>query len=79
MLNEALAIQVEEVNDLVIIREELVSEDNLASRQSYELAVGTVSDVSRASRRPMADPKSVHFTHAAPQDLRVHRRLFGLM
>ncbi len=78
LLNEALAIHIEEVNDLVIIREELVSEDNLASRQSYELAVGTVFQMFRALLGDRWQTESVHFTHAAPQDLRVHRRLFGL-
>jgi AraC-like DNA-binding protein len=78
LVNEALAIHVEEFNDLVIIREELVSETNLASRQSYELAVGTVFRMFRALLGERWQPYSVHFTHAAPPDVSVHRRLFGL-
>jgi AraC-like DNA-binding protein len=78
LLNEALAIHIEELNDLVIIREELVADANLASRQSYELAVGTVFRMFRALLGERWQPYSVHFTHPAPPDTSVHRRLFGL-
>jgi len=78
LLNEALAVQVEEFGDLAIIREELVSETNILGRQSYELAVGTVFRMFRALLGDRWQPESVHFTHAAPPDRSVHRRVFGL-
>jgi AraC-like DNA-binding protein len=77
LLNEALAMHVEEAKDLVIIREELVGDGNLASRQSYELAVGTVFRMFRALLGDRWQPYSVHFTHTTPPDTSVHRRVFG--
>ncbi len=77
LLNEALAIQIENFNDLVIIREELVSESEAPARQSYELALGTIVRIFRALLGERWQPYSVHFTHSAPKDLSVHRRLFG--
>src|SRR5262249_6171796 len=76
--NEALIVHIEDANDLVIIREELVGDSNLAGRQSYELAVGTVFRMFLALLGERWQPESVHFTHAAPPDQSVHRRLFGL-
>jgi AraC-like DNA-binding protein len=77
LLNEALAIHVEDFNDLTIIREELVSESGLPARQSYELAVGTTFRMFRALLGERWQAHSVHFTHIAPRDTGVHRRLFG--
>ncbi len=77
LLNEALAIQIENFNDLVIIREELVGENEAPARQSYELALGTILRIFRALLGERWQPYSVHFTHSAPKDLSVHRRLFG--
>lgn len=77
LLNEALIIDLEDARDLVIIREELVTESTQTARQSYELAVGTIFRMFRAVLGPRWHPYSVNFTHAAPPDLSVHRRLFG--
>jgi AraC-like DNA-binding protein len=48
-----------------------------AQRQAVELAVGVfyraLSEVSRGRWRP----ESIHFVHSGPDDLRVHRRVFG--
>jgi AraC-like DNA-binding protein len=76
-LNEALAMHIEEFNDLVIIREELVSEGEPLARQSNELAVGTILRMFRALLGDRWQPDSVHFIHSAPADTSVHRRLFG--
>jgi AraC-like DNA-binding protein len=76
-LNEALAMHIEDFKDLVIIREELVSEGEPLARQSNELAVGTILRMFRALQGDRWQPDSVHFIHAAPPDLSVHRRLLG--
>jgi AraC-like DNA-binding protein len=76
-LNEALAMHIEDFKDLVIIREELVSEGEPLARQSNELAVGTILRMFRALLGDRWQPDSVHFIHSAPSDLSVHRRLFG--
>jgi AraC-like DNA-binding protein len=76
-LNEALAMHIEDFKDLVVIREELVSEGEPLARQSNELAVGTILRMFRALLGDRWQPDSVHFIHSAPPDLSVHRRLFG--
>jgi len=78
LLNEALTMHVENAGELVIIREELVAETPIASRQSTELAIGTLFRVFRTLMGSRWQPYSVNFAHAAPADLSVHRRLFGL-
>jgi AraC-like DNA-binding protein len=78
LLNEALTLALEDAGDLVIIREELVTEGTRPARQSYELAVGILFRMFRAVLGPDWHPHSVNFTHPAPADRSVHRRLFGL-
>ena len=70
-------MHIEDFKDLVIIREELVSEGEPLARQSNELAVGTILRMFRALLGDRWQPDSVHFIHSAPADLSVHRRLFG--
>jgi AraC-like DNA-binding protein len=77
LLNEALAMHVEQSGDLVIVREELVTEGVTPGRQAQELAIGTLFRMFRTLLGPRWRPHSVNFTHAAPADLVVHRRLFG--
>ena len=76
LLNESLAMQIEEAGKFVIVREELVVEGCSALRQANELALGVFSRLCRALLGPHWQPESVHFTHEAPADLQVHRRLF---
>jgi AraC-like DNA-binding protein len=78
LLNEALMIDLEDAGNLVIIREELVTENSLPAHQSYELAVGTMFRLFRVFLGPYWRPHAVSFTHAAPPDRSVHRRLFGV-
>jgi len=78
LLNEALMIDLEDSGDLVIIREELVAENSPPARQSYELAVGTMFRLLRTFLGPRWRPHTVSFTHAAPPDRSVHRRVFGV-
>lgn len=76
LLNEALAIHVEEVDRKVIIREEVVTDSPMASRQAIELAIGVMYRLCGALLGSHWRPYSVNFTHEAPQDLHLHRRLF---
>jgi AraC-like DNA-binding protein len=78
VLNESLAVQIETSDDLVVIREEIVADIGGGTRQSNELAVGVMFRICRALLGANWKPYSVHFNHAAPKDLAVHRRLFGL-
>jgi len=77
LLNDSLSISVEDAGDLVVVREELVAEGTARSRQAIELALGVIFRLFRAVLGPQWRPMGVRFTHPAPQDLSVHRRLFG--
>lgn len=79
LLNDSLAIYVEEAGRMVIIREEVVTESHLACRQSNELAIGVMFRLCAALLGAHWHPYSVNFTHQAPDNLQLHRRLFGCM
>jgi AraC-like DNA-binding protein len=76
VLNESLALTIEDADDLVIIREEIVV--RRAGRQATELAVGVLFRLFRAQLGPQWRPVSVNFAHTAPSNLAVHRRVFGM-
>jgi AraC-like DNA-binding protein len=76
VLNESLALTIENADGLVIIREEIVAKR--AGRQAVELAVGVLFRTFRAQLGPQWRPVSVNFAHAAPSNLAVHRRVFGM-
>ncbi len=77
MINPALAIDVEDVGDLVVIREDLIVEDGRPTPQAYELAIGALFRMCNALLGARWRPQMVSFTHRAPDDLSIHRRLFG--
>ena len=77
LLNDSLSISVEDAGAVVIVRDELVAEGTARSRQAIELALGVIFRLFRALLGPQWKPIGVRFTHAAPRDLSVHRRLFG--
>ncbi|WP_256735003.1 AraC family transcriptional regulator [Variovorax sp. dw_954] len=75
LFNESLAMELEEAGGVAILRQEVIS--TKPSPQAAELAVGVLfrmcSDLIGAQWRP----SSVNFTHSAPSDLRLHRRVFA--
>ncbi|MFK0087367.1 AraC family transcriptional regulator [Pseudomonas sp. NPDC090755] len=77
LLNDALAIHIEEAGKTVIIREEVVTEQPHHGRQSIELAIGVMLRLCAALLGAHWHPISANFTHAAPADLAIHRRIFG--
>lgn len=77
LLNESLLIHVEEHADVVVIREELHIEGDFPLRQSSELALGVLYRMFRVLMGSRWRAQSVNFTHPAPPDLAVHRRVFG--
>jgi AraC-like DNA-binding protein len=77
LLNDALAIHIEEAGKTVIIREEVVTEQPHHGRQSTELAIGVMLRLCAALLGAHWHPISANFTHAAPADLAIHRRIFG--
>ena len=76
LLNESLAMNLEETGNTVVIREELVDDAPLQSRQGIELALGVLFRLVSALLGPQWRPISVNFKHPAPPDLSVHRRVF---
>lgn len=76
LLNEALAISIEDAGSTVILREEVVTDPPMSSRQGTELAIGALFRLCSALLGSHWHPLSVNFTHDAPSDLQVHRRVF---
>ena len=74
LLNESLAMQLENVGKMVIVREEVVV--GMLSPQATELAIGVLFRMCAAFLGGAWHPHSVNFTHAAPADLSVHRKVF---
>jgi AraC-like DNA-binding protein len=60
----------------VIIREEVVTDVSTHSRQATELALGVLSRAAGALLGNYWKPHRVLFSHAAPPDLQLHRRIF---
>lgn len=76
LMNEALALQMEDVGKDVIIREEVVADVATHSRQATELALGVLARAAGALLGNHWKPHRVMFTHEAPPDLHLHRRIF---
>ncbi|OLL29046.1 AraC family transcriptional regulator [Burkholderia sp. SRS-W-2-2016] len=77
LLNEALAIYVEDTDQTVTIREEIVVPPGTPTRQAMELALGVLGRHSHSLLDNYWKPRELHFTHAAPADQTFHRRFFG--
>lgn len=76
LLNESLAMHIEDVGNTVIIREEVITDTPQSSRQAIELALGVLMRACSALLGSHWSPRSVRFTHAAPPDQQLHWRLF---
>jgi AraC-like DNA-binding protein len=76
-LNEALFLTVEEIGDLVIVREDVVVGGSGPVRQMTELAIGVAFRSMEAVLGTEWKAKRVCFAHDPPADLAVHRRVFG--
>ena len=76
LLNESLAIHIEDAGQMVVLREEVVLDFPTSSRQGTELAIGVLFRLCAALLGAHWRPQSVNFTHAAPADLQLHRRIF---
>ncbi|MGK6309409.1 AraC family transcriptional regulator [Variovorax sp. DT-64] len=74
LLNERLAIEVEDVGSMVVLREELAL--SVAAPQSIELAIGVLYRMGEVLLHDRWRPTSVSFTHAAPAEPSFHRRFF---
>ncbi|MFM0721147.1 AraC family transcriptional regulator [Paraburkholderia strydomiana] len=77
LLNEALAVYIEDSGETVTIREELAVTPGTPTKQAIELAIGVLARHSSALLGNYWKPRAVHFTHRGPADLTFHRRFFG--
>lgn len=76
MLNESLGLYMEDAGKTTIIREEILTEYLGNSFQSSDMAVGVLMVLFRAILGAHWRPQSAHFTHPAPRDLTLPKRLF---
>lgn len=79
LLNESLLTEVECVDDLAIIREEIILGEPARSRHTLEMTVGVMFQVLRGLLGTSWRPRSVCFTHRAPRNPKSHRAFFGCM
>jgi hypothetical protein len=77
LLNESIVVRIERAGKKVIVREEVVADGVGPSIQATELALGTLSRMCGSLLGASWQPRSVNFTHDAPADLGLHRRIFG--
>ena len=76
-LNAALFLTLEEVGDVIVLREEVIVGGSGSVRQSTELAIGVVFRALQALLGPNWKPRRVCFAHDPPGDRSVHERVFG--
>ncbi len=76
LLNETLAIDIENAGKQVVLRAEIVAELETASHQAADLALGVLFRVCWALLGAKWHPLAVNFTHDAPKDSSVHQRIF---
>lgn len=76
LVNDSLAIHIEDAGRTVILREEVITGVTGGSRQATELAIGVLARLCSVLLGPHWRPQSVSFTHSAPEDLQAHRRIF---
>jgi len=77
LLNETLAIDIEDDGHTVLIREDVLPVLGSYSRQTNELALGVlVINTCRPLLGKRWHPMRAYFAHAQPPDLSVHRRVF---
>ena len=76
LVNEAIAIHIEDDEKMVILRQEVLATYAGSMRQANELALGVLSRMCSSLLGARWRPYSVNFTHEAPSDLKVHRRIF---
>jgi AraC-like DNA-binding protein len=75
--NEAIQIDIEETNDIVILREQFLARVQGSLRQAIELAVAVLYGVVREFLGSNWSPMAVCFMHGPPRDLANYRKAFA--
>ncbi|MGH8345424.1 MAG: AraC family transcriptional regulator [Pseudomonas sp.] len=76
LLNESLALHIEEAGGTVTLREEIITDSPVSTRQCIELAIGVLHRLCGSLLGSNWRPLRVHFSHDAPADLKIYRRIF---
>ena len=76
LLNRTLAMNLETVGKMVLIREEIMAEAGMPKRQATELAMGILHRTCKSVMGSQWHPQSVHFSHEAPASQHEHTRFF---
>jgi AraC-like DNA-binding protein len=76
LLNRSLAMNLETMGKMVVIREEVMAEAGVAKRQGTELAIGILFRTCKSVMGSLWNPLSVHFSHEAPDSEKEHARFF---
>ena len=77
LLNEILALQVEQTGETVVVRVEIVTDVQMPSRQATELALGVLTRRCAGIVGGRWSPYCVSLAHEAPPNLQPYRRVFG--
>jgi AraC-like DNA-binding protein len=78
MLNRALMLDIDDHGEDILLTQHVLAGDRRRRRQATELAVGTLCSAFRFPSGRGVSARVTHFTHPAPSDLSIHRRVFGL-
>jgi len=76
--NESLTMRVEQAEDVVMIRLQVLSDQPGVLRQATDLAVGVMYRILSLFLGPAWRPRSISFTHAAPASTATFLRVFGM-
>ncbi|WP_423455107.1 AraC family transcriptional regulator [Ottowia sp. VDI28] len=77
LLNDAMAISLEQLGELSLLRFELLIDSRVPQRQAYELLAGVMMRTCQAMLGSAWFPKEVRFMHAAPPEQYLHKKFFG--
>lgn len=78
LLNASLLTHIEDHADVVVIREEVLTEGAGSVRQSIELAVGVMYRILLELLGPAWKPRQICFAHRPPRQHANHSALFGV-
>lgn len=76
LINESLALRMEESGDTALIVEEVLTESALPKRQTIELALASNLKLFRTMLGADWAPRVIYLRHSAPKSLDDHQRIF---
>jgi AraC-like DNA-binding protein len=76
LLNESVALHLEEAGRTAVIRGEILTEKPLPTTQATELLLAVYVQSFRVIAGDRWQPRTMYFKHAAPGSLEVHHRVF---